>query len=213
MNYRKLQDRVYLGLGRAANHVGGLADAYRTNEAQDPLEPKNRFLRLPARFTPASAGDAGTGSISELTWHGIFDGSYTRPGDYIVVGEDTYFIAKQDAFEPIICVRTTRTITVTRPSQQSLPASNPYSGYTAAASTVLMSNYPAGVTGATHSSASQLGLPTVESVPYWFIQVPAPPAVMLLAGDLVADDLGRTAVIIASELTQAGWRINAKMTT
>jgi hypothetical protein len=213
MNSRKIQDRIHLALGRAANHVGILADAYRTAEAHDPLDPKNRYLRLPAHFLPASGSESRVGGVSELVWHGIFDGSYTRPGDYIIAGPDRFFIAKQDRFEPIICIRTTRTITISRPNAQTLPASNPYGGYTPATSTVLLSNYPAGVTGETRSTQSSLGLPTGETVPYWFVQLPAPPGVAILSGDVIADDLNRTAVVMASDLNPAGWRINAKMAT
>jgi hypothetical protein len=36
---------------------------------------------------------------------------------------------------------------------------------------------------------------------------------VLSPGDIITDDLGRTAVINSSELTNLGWRISAKMAT
>jgi hypothetical protein len=35
----------------------------------------------------------------------------------------------------------------------------------------------------------------------------------LSPGDIVTDDLGRTATVAESELTNLGWRINARMAT
>jgi hypothetical protein len=56
-------------------------------------------------------------------------------------------------------------------------------------------------------------LPTDQAIPYWNILVPAPSSVLLTPGDMIIDDIGRSAVISGSELTSLGWRIVAKMAT
>ena len=209
----KLQDRISLALGKAAAHTGGLADAFRTTKPHDPLHISNRYLRLPATFVqPKGTRSGGTGE-GELEWHGIFDASYTRPGDYIVLGTSVYFIATQEMFRPILCMRTTRKISVTRSSQQTMPANNPYGGYTPATSTTLLTDFPVALTGDNRLAESTLGLPTGQTVPYWSIQMPAPPGILLSPGDIIIDDLDRTAVIVGSNLMTSGWRINAKMAT
>jgi hypothetical protein len=213
MQGSKLQDRLYFGLGRAARHAGQLADAYRPRGAASPLDKRNRFLRLPAAFLPAK-GDAGkTNLYGDPLWHGLFDASYTRPGDYIVLGEHRYFIASQAPMLPVLCVLANRTISITRPNAQSTVAGNPYGGYTAGSGTVTMVGWPASILGESRLGETGAGLPADLSVPYWNVLLPATTGVAISPGDLIADDLGRTATVSGSELTELGWRITAKMAT
>lgn len=213
MDSQKLQDKVYLALGKSARFTGLTADAYRPTKPEDPLDRQNRFLRLPADFTPANGNSDTTNSYGQPLWHGIFDGSYTRPGDYLVCSSRIFFIISQEPLAPILCVRTTRTISIIRPNQQTMVSTNPYGGYRAGASTTLISNYPACVLGENRSSASTVDLPADMTVAYWYVLLPAPSGVLLAPGDIITDDLNRTAVIAGSELTGLGWRINAKMAT
>ena len=213
MNGIKLQDRLYLGLGRSARFVGRSTDAFRPNGPFNPLDRQNRFLRLPATFVSAKGSGTRTNSHGEALWHGVFDGSYTRVGDYLVLGTGTFFVISQVPLLPILCVRTNRTISITRPSMQTATAANTYGGYTSSNSVMLMSEWPASVLGENRSGASATGLPGDQTSPYWAILIPAPAGVLLSSGDIVTDDLGRTAVIAGSELTDLGWRISAKMVT
>jgi hypothetical protein len=100
-----------------------------------------------------------------------------------------------------------------RPNMQTTTAANSYGGYSSSSSVMLMSAWPASVLGDNRSSASETDLPTDQTIPYWAILMPAADGVLLSAGDIVTDDLGRTAVIAGSELTDLGWRISAKMAT
>ena len=213
MNGLKLQDRLYLGLGRAARYAGRSADAFRPNGPFAPLDPINRFLRLPATFVSAKGNEARTIIFGEALCQGIFDGSYTRVGDYLVMSTGTFFVASQYPLLPILCVRTNRTISVSRPNMQSATATNPYGGYTPVNSTVVMTGWPASVLGENRSSAPDAKLPGDQAVPYWAVLLPAPKGIILSSGDIITDDLGRTAVILGSELSDLGWRINAKMAT
>jgi hypothetical protein len=213
MNGLKLQDRLYLGLGRSARYVGRSADAYRPQSPFAPLDPTNRFLRLPATFVSAKGSEMRTNAYGEALCHGIFDGSYTRVGDYIVMPTGIFFVASQSPLLPILCVRTNRTISLSRPNMQSAPAANVYGGYTSGQSSILMTDWPASVLGESRSSASETKLPGEQAIPYWAILLPAHGSITLSPGDIVTDDIGRTAVIAASELTDLGWRISARMAT
>lgn len=213
MNGLKLQDRLYLGLGRSARYVGRSANAYRPKSPFNPLDPTNRFLRLPATFVSAKGNENRTIGYGEALCHGIFDGSYTRVGDYLVMPTGIFFVASQDPLLPILCVRTNRTISVSRPNMQSATAANAYGGYTSGQSSILMTDWPVSVLGENRSSASETKLPSDQAIPYWAILLPAQAGITLSPGDIVTDDLGRTAVIAGSELTDLGWRISAKMAT
>jgi hypothetical protein len=212
MNGRKLQDRLYLGLGLSARHVGQSADAFRPNGPINPLDNQNRFLRLPVAFL-STKGDARANVYGDALWHGIFDASYTRAGDYLVMETAKFFVASQDPLLPILCVKTNRIISILQPNAQASNAGNSYGGYTSGGSTILMEGWPASVLGETRSSASAANLPTDQAIPYWSILLPAIARVILSPGDLITDDLNRTAVIAGSELTELGWRISAKMAT
>jgi hypothetical protein len=211
MNGRKLQDRLYLGLGLSARHIGEFANAFRPAGLYNPLNKENRFLRLPATFISARGRATQTNLYGDALWHGIFDASYTRVGDYLVTDSGTYFVASQDPLLPVLCVRTNRTISIARPDMQTGTASNAYGGYTSGNSITLMDQWPASVLGEQRSSRSTTGLPTDQGIPYWNVLVPSVVGVVLSPGDILMDDLGRAAVITGSELTNLGWRISAKM--
>jgi hypothetical protein len=213
MNGRKLQDRLYLGLGLSARHVGESTDAFRPAGPLRPLAAENRFLRLPATFTSSYGQYSQTNQFGNALWYGILDASYTRPGDYLVTAEATYFIASQAPLLPILCARTNRTISIAQPDVQANIAGNAYGGYTSGGSTVLMADWPASILAEGRSSHSTADLPTDQGTPYWNVLVPSPVGVVLSPGNIITDDLGRTAIISGSELTNLGWRIIARMAT
>jgi hypothetical protein len=213
MDGRKLLDRVNFGLGRSARYIGQWADAFRPAGAFTPLDKQNRYVRLPATFLPVSGSDTRVNTYGEPLWQGIFDASYTQEGDYIVLGSRVFFIASQDPLLPVLCVNANRTISLARPNTQVNTAANPYGGYTSSGNSILMANWPASVLAENKTGVSSGGLPINVGVPYWNILIPSVFGIILSPGDLVTDDLGRTAVVTGSELTKLGWRINAKLAT
>src|SRR5271165_4539874 len=201
MNGRKLQDRLYLGLGLSARHVGQSFDAFRPVGPFKPLSKQNRYLRLPATFLSAKGNDGRTNVYGDALWHGIFDASYTRPGDYLVSERGTFFVASQQPLLPVLCVKTNRSLSIFRPGAQTSAARNSYGGYFSGNSVVLMEGWPASVLSEGRSSASTADLPSDQATPHWAVLVPAVGCVMLAPGDLITDDLNRTAIISGSELT------------
>jgi len=213
MNGRKLQDRLHFGLGLAARHIGLSADAFRPNGPLNPLDKVNRFLRLPATFVPARGSPGRSNAYGDPLWHGIFDASYTRSGDYLVLEGANFFIVSQEALLPVLCVRANHIVSVKRRSMPTGTAANSYGGYMSGSSVTVMEGWPASVLSENRSSTSTANLPTDQGVPYWNILLPAVGHLILSPGDFINDELGRTAVIVGSELSSLGWRISAKVAT
>lgn len=62
-------------------------------------------------------------------------------------------------------------------------------------------------------SPSLAGLPTDQVIPYWAVYLPAQAAETILAGDLISDEIGRSAVISYADQSVMGWHLIAKMAT
>ncbi len=213
MNIGRLLDRQSYGLGVAARYIGDKTDAYRPRGLSEPLKPENRYLRMPAAFVSEEGGSRRANGYGTSEWRGIFDSSYTKPGDYLVQGERIFFIAAQQPLLPVLCILTNRTISITRPSVQSSTASNPYGGYTVGATSLLINHWPASVLGINGKGEPAAGLPTDEIIPYLAVLLPGAQDALVSPGDLLSDDIGRNATLITSELSELGWRLTAKLAT
>jgi hypothetical protein len=213
MQPAELQDRIHKGLNAAARAIGSDTDAYRPSDDSEPLARKNRFLRLRAAFTAQDGKFGRPNGYGDPLWHGVFDGAYTRVGDYLVQGNVVWFIAAQQRLLPILCVQANRVVSFWRPAAPSNTGVNTYGGVTAATNAPLLTNWPASVLGASGGGRPDSGLPSDGSSPYWTVMLPALPGVILRPSDLMTDDLGRNAVIAGTELTDLGWRIAVKQAT
>lgn len=214
----RISDLVQKGLGRAGRALGPMCEAYRPASATDPLSLANLFLRLPAAFAPHGGKFHAPQSYGQAVWDGLFDCAYTRPGDYIVRRESEagaadggiWFVAAQQKLLPPLCVRASRVVTFSRaPAAQSAGVSG-YGGVESLTRTVLLSGWPASVLDAGSGGKYQADLPTDTSLGEWSVLLPVLPSVVLKAGDFMADDLGRSGVVGAAELSELGWRLNVK---
>jgi hypothetical protein len=214
MDAIRLEDRLRWGLNLAARYVGVPTDAYRPRGISDPLVLVNRFLRLHATFTSVRGEFARTNFYGNSLWYGIFDAAYTQPGDYLVQDEGTWFVASQHRLLPVLCVRADRVISFNRPVSPSGTGASTYGGITAVNMTPLMVNWPASVVAASSGGRPFANLPADNAaVPYWTVLLPSPPGVVLRPTDLMSDDLGRNAVVMAAELSELGWRLTVKQVT
>ena len=213
MDSQRLQDRLYYGLGITARRTGDLTDAFRPNGPIQPLDKSNRFLRLAASFLAMEGGAGRANGYGLALWQGLFDAAYTRPGDYLVQKQRIFFVAAQQPLLPVLCIQTNRVISVSRPSLQTSPAGNPYGGYIDSRTSILMDEWPASMLAANERGSPATGLPTDLPNPHMAILLPSSPGVILSPGDLISDDLGRSAVIVGSELSHLGWRLSAKLAT
>lgn len=213
MRADRILDLVRWGNNIAARAIGDVAVAYRPQNACGPLKPEHRYLRLPVMFTSVRGRFEHPTLYGDALRIGIYDASYTRPGDYLVLDAETWFIASQDRFLPSLCVETNRLISVARPGQALAVGAIAYAGITTGTTVTVADDWPASVLGISDSGANTADLPTDLSVPYWTVLLPVIPNVTLKVSDLITDDLGRTGVIVAAESTRLGWRLTVKETT
>ncbi len=218
MREDRLQDLIRRGLGRAARSVGSWCDAYRPSGTTDPLDPTNRFMRLRASFVLQDMRYNKPIGYGDPSWAGIFDAAYTSPGDYLVRAESrpgasdggTWFIAAQSQYLPVLCIRTTRIVSASRPAAPAAGGVNGYGGVTLAAATPLLVGWPASMRAAGAAGIDQADLPADAPPGAWSVLLPPMPNVSLRTGDLLTDDLARTSVISSAELTDLGWRLLVK---
>lgn len=213
MDSVRLQDRIRWGLNVAARSMGEPTDVYRPNGLADPLDPANRFIRLPAVFTSPDGKFTRSNAYGAALWQGLFDAAYTRVGDYLVQDGGTWFVVAQPSLLPVLCVRATRVVSLARPAAPSGCGVNAYGGVTSATNTPLLTNWPASVIGSAGGGTPSADLPTDASVPYWTVLLPAIPGITLQLSDAMTDDLGRNAVVAAVELSDFGWRLTVKQAT
>ncbi len=215
MNEPVLQDLIRRGLGRAAMIAGAWAGAYRPHGPHEPVAAERRFLRLNAAFT-AAGGPRVPPGYGQAAWHGLFDAAYTRPGDFLVrTGEDgrepeIWFIASQLPLAPPLCIRATRIACFSRAAAPQRPGINGYGGLVRAAAVSLATGWPVSVLAAGGAGMDAAALPA-DAVPgAWSVLLPRVDGVVFRPGDLMTDDLARTAVVAAAELTDLGWRLLAR---
>ncbi|MBE7157902.1 MAG: hypothetical protein INR62_05635 [Rhodospirillales bacterium] len=209
----RLLERNSYAMGIAARHTGAWVDAFRPSGPDNPIDPVRRYMRLPAQFMAARGGERRANLPGDLLWHGVFDTLYTQPGDYLSGPQGTFFIASQVALGPALCVMTNRVVTLTRPGRQSAVSGNPYGGYSPDRVDIVIRDWPAAVVMNEHYGRQGASLPTDEPLAYLSLMLPSMDGRRLHPGDLVHDDIGRSAVLVATEETPTGWRLAAKMVT
>lgn len=205
-----IQDRVRWGLNVAARRLGDSADAFRPSGPFSPLRPENRFLKLPALFSGLHGGFKRPNPFGAALCDGFFDAADTRPGDYLVQGGSTWFIASQEPFLPVLCVRTNRVVSFHRPEGPSSLGPNLYGGVVGEGLRLLLGAWPANVLGAIASARAEAGLPADGDGGRWTVLLPTTAPSHLVPGDLMSDDLGQTAVVCGCEQSDLGWRVDVK---
>jgi hypothetical protein len=201
-------DAIRRGLGLAARAVGDWCDLYRAQGVAPPLLPGNRVLRLPAAFSSKQGFDVPV-SYGEALWLGMFDAAYTRPGDYLAGNDGIFFVADQPRLGPLLCVKTNRILTLSRPSAPVFAGMNRYVGVQESLATPLLTEWPASVLAAGGRGASSGDAPGLVGGGGWTVLLPAA-GVSLRPGDLARDELGRGAVVATAELSGLGWRLHMR---
>lgn len=139
-------------------------------------------------------------------FEGVFDSAYTRPGDYLVGAQFTYFVASRMPLEPVVCRRATRVVDFARSPGQAGGGLGSYGGLVRAATLRLLVGWPASVIDA-GEGLDRAGLPADAGVAGWSVLLPPTPLVLLAPGDLMLDDLGRAGIVSAAELSDHGWKL------
>lgn len=201
MDGLSLQDKINRGMGVAARKLGSPFIVYRPGSSVDPLCSGNRVIKLFASFNSQDDSYRHVSSYGEAIWWGVYDASYTRPGDYLAGSAGTFFVCAQRPLLPVQCVLTNRVVTIRRPA---VPSSGGYSGMVLGEARTLLEGWPAGLLEAGPHGAS--GLPRETRLGSWSMLLPALP-VSPQASDIVTDDLSASFVVGAAEQTGLGWRL------
>ena len=123
-----------------------------------------------------------------------------------------WFIAAQQPLLPVLAVKATRVVAFSRAAAPLGSGMNAYGGTTAAAMVPLTGPWPVSMLAA-GAGGTDAGLPTDATPGAWTVLLPALAGVTLRNGDVLSDDLARTGVVSAAELTDLGWRLIVKQAT
>lgn len=220
MDAATLQAKIYSGFGKAAQRTGFSFDLYRpTAPLHSPptpnfaLSPLNKIGSMPASFTPGSSGHnfEKASGYKDPMWIGLFDGSLTQPGDYLVNADHgTYFIAAMQDQLPILCVNCGHLLDIVRRPVNTAIGALDYNGTTEATEARVMTQWPGSVIFGQRGRVSEVGLPMDLPSPFFTILLPAYPGVILRTGDVVKDDLDQRYIVASAELSALGWRLSAQ---
>lgn len=202
-----VQAKLYAGYKKAAARLGAPYQFYRPLSATAPLS--TLLLTQNAALSPKSYGFEKMAKHADYDWCGMFDGTLTRTGDYLVGVDGTFFIGSQFLNLPIMTVKCNRTLRILRPQQQSGVGAVGYGGNIDAVETVLMQDWPASVLAGTKGDKSEANLPGDVKSAWWAILLPSFAGVLLRSDDIITDDLDRRYVVSSAELTDLGWRLTA----
>jgi hypothetical protein len=203
MDYDRFDDLIQAGRGRAAIAVGDWHDLHRPRDPFRPLRGGTTRMRMQAFFTPSEARGLGYG---HPLYEGVLDASYTQPGDYLVGPLYTWFVASQQQFLPVLCVKATRTVTVQRMQPRPPAGLGAYGGLQRDAAVPVLTAWPASMVS--HGfGMDRVNLPGDAQLGGWSVLLPPLPGIMLRTGDLLTDDLGRAGVVSWAELSDLGWRL------
>lgn len=218
MRVNLLNDRISRGNGIAARSIGDWCDVYRPRDNADPIDGRNHVLRLHAAFLPLDGRTKAPVSHGHVTWQGVFDTAYTRPGDYIVrqparrgYGDAAvWFVAAQQPLLPPLCVQTSATVTVARMRMSTTTGAAAYGGGGALTSISILTGWPAAVSHSTGTGLNPLDLPASVVPGNWEVLLPNIANLVLRTNDRITDENGRSAIVTAAELSSLGWRVIAK---
>ncbi|GAB3249175.1 hypothetical protein [Chitinimonas naiadis] len=213
MDGQTLQAKIYAGYARSAQHIGLDFDLYRPASIAAPLSNKVGTLKA-AMDSSASYSFKAPNEYGDPTWFALINDATTQPGDYLVNGNGTYFIAGKQFLLPVIVVECNRQVRVSRQPAPTGVGAVGYGGPCGTAgdidvigSTAGGTAWPCSILLKGQREKSLSALPGASSQVGWQILLPPSVAVPLNAGDIATDDLGRRYLLHGAEQSDLGWRL------
>lgn len=204
-NERSVSLRVWKGYAISARHLGHLYYHYRPTDALDPIRNINLIDEIMLAYDPdANFGFAKPQGYDADTYHGLVSLKTVQVGDYFRDDRGTtLFVANIEPLKPSLLVKCNETVTVSRPT-----ATRGYGGDSQP--TLLMDNWPAGITDGTKGERNVAKLPESVRGPWVTIHIPRLPSVDILYGDIIIDSFGRRYVVSQNLITaDPTWNITA----
>ncbi len=210
MDAATLQTKIYSGYAKAAKRLGVDTQIFRPLQADSPF--LHSITMLQASFTAEDVRYGKARQYGQAAWYGLFEGSQTQAGDYLVRGGSIWFIASQALHLPILCVACHRKIKISRPMNQTAVGALPYQGRIEAKQQVVLgaeTAWPASLLLGARQDAG-LTLPASVKEAGWVALLPISVPIVIQPGDVITDDLARRYTIYAAELSELGWRLQMK---
>jgi hypothetical protein len=217
MDAARLQSKVFSGYGKSALRIGYQFTQYRPATASNPIAPGNIVTTtLNAAFSPQSQSGFKFDKPSEykgILWSGLFDGTNTRVGDYLVHSTGTFFIAAQHHLLPILCVQCSSVFNVQRVSPNAPVAGQvAYSGVTASSETTIVTQFPGAVQwqGNARHDMSLIESDMMRRMG-WLIFLPIIPGVVIKERDTLIDSQGKRYEVMGVYVSDLGHRVQAEL--
>lgn len=210
MDAATLQTKIYSGYAKAAERLGVSTYVFRPLQADAPFTQP--IATLKASFTAEEFHYGKPRKYGQAMWYGLFDGSQTQAGDYLVRGASIWFIASQALHLPILCVACQRKIRISRPVSQTAVGALPYQGRVEPKQKVVLGSqaaWPASLLLGAHQEAG-LNLPASVKEAGWIALLPPSVPITIQSGDVITDDLKRRFTVYVAELSELGWRLQVK---
>lgn len=206
MDGTTLNSRIYNGYAKAASHIGQLQAQYRPASAISPLTASIGNLLASFNIGGQYANQA---KADVLMWQAILDGSQVQIGDYLV-GEHTWAIIGMEPLMPVIALRCTDKVTVSRGSRSFTTADG-----LSQTETVIAQDLPCYVQLKRDKGfGSPAGFPaptnTSAPMPAWFVYVclgGVTPAGFFKEGDVVTASSGQKWKIDAASSSTVMWQL------
>lgn len=213
MDGATLQGKIYRGYAKAAQKIGQSYNLFRPVSAAAPLG--NQVGTVTAALDSApSYGFKAPNEYGDATWFALVDDATTQAGDYLINGSGAYFIAGKQFLLPVIVVECNRSLRISRQAVQGGVGAVGYGGLTGANESVVLGAanalWPASILLGGRSQKPDTKLPSDAKQAGWRLLLPPSVPVVIMAGDIAQDDLGRRYMVDAAELTDLGWRLSAQ---
>lgn len=203
-----LQDRIFYGRGKVAQHIGLPCDVYRPNNATAPLS--NQVTRLNVALNAADSKYTKPNLYNKPVFYADLDGRQTQPGDYLVRVSDgaMFFIAAQQPLLPIVAISCNAQVIVRRQAASTTVGAGPYSGIVNPATILgtVDTPWPASILLGGRALAAA-GLPADVKESGWRILLPPSVPLTIESDDRLEDERGRGFWVESAELTDLGWRL------
>lgn len=208
MDGMRLNSLIYKGRGKAADHIGAPCKVYRPVTAAAPFT--NLVGQLNAAFNSGDSNYLHANEYNDPIWYADYDGRQTLPGDYMVrnFDQNVWFVGAQQQLLPIMVIECNAWIRIMRMAPSGSFGAEGYSGIIQPSPVLGTpdSMWPCSIMIGGRSLAS-IGLPASVKEGGWRVLLPPGLPLIIEAGDLMQDNLGRTFAVESAEFSDLGWRL------
>lgn len=207
-----INQKIAMGLARAASIVGASQALYRPTSVSSPISGtpfRSIYCAFDVRpdFKLLSTAQPNHSYAALLA-----DPTLVLQGDYIV-GDDTYFVARVEPLRPALCVLCDQTIDFLNTDVSTSAGTNAYGGRTSATDDVVAQAWPVSMTARTRAEQDVTKLPSDTRSAYYDILAPPIPGLWLTFGMRIQDSNDQQYEIVSAELSPFGWRLLAGLST